>query len=633
MAPKSKIVVYILALAAWLLCAQSTCADVAQAPHAVLHLDDASRVFDLGDRAELLVDETEALTLAQVQSSAQFEPVGAPRRTVRLRKGVLWLRLTVQDDVARPQEETQQWRIDFSHPRPVQLTAWLPDPTGTLAEQRGGLQTPLEERAVVGRSVIVPFFLPRGVPKTLYFRLATRPLGFSATIATPDGSARTLAHEEWVLGLYYGIALGLFLYNLFLLIALRDTTYAWYVAFLGMSVLFFLSRNGYLYQWGWHRGGGSGGGAAVMLQLIGLVNFARRLLGTRDALPRTDRLLGWTTIASLVVLILALLFPQGLDEARLSPLALPILVVTIGVGVVRLWQGSVLARYYVAGWMCFLSGAVLYILKATATLPHNWVTEHTMQLGSAAEMVLLSLALAHRIRDIERIAKERELAVERARIDHQRHLAELRAETATRILEAQEEHSRLLARDLHDSVGHRFLIIAQTAQPPLGQAEDDALDAVAALAREGLAETREIAHGMYPQRLHDLGLCGALQAAADAVAKTGLTIHVDVHEDAVTQLTPKRRLATLRVAEEAMQNVLRHAGAKTMWVHLSLLPQQSSVRLRIEDDGAGVDPTRPDGLGARSMQDRADQVGARLTTAPRQASGTIVMLDLPLQNR
>jgi signal transduction histidine kinase len=605
----------------------SEATDSLEAPSAVaplgLHAEDT--LWDLGDHAEYVVDASETWTLQDARASHAWQPVGAPRKTVRLRGGVLWLRATFVAPADRPESE---WRVNFAHPRPVELTMHVDRRDGSPATWQGGLVVPIEERAIVSRNVVVPLKLGGGGPTTVYFRMRTAPLGFSATVGTAEASVKREAREDRVFGLYYGIALGLGLYNLFLLVVLRDRTYAWYLMTIVTTVPFFLSRNGYLFEWGWHANSNLGGGALVAVQLIGMLNFTRSLLGTQRALPRTDRSLGFAVAVLTVTCVASLLLPTALNEARLAALGPPVVVASVAVGLARLRQGSVLARYYTAAWGAFLSGAFLYVFKSTGWMPHNAFTEHAMQVGSAIEMVLLSLALAHRIRTTELDARTREHAAALERLDHARTLDRLRAETATRIVEAQDEHSRALARDLHDSVGHRFVLIDRAVADATEQRDPEALEAIASLAREGLAETREIAHGLYPQRLVDLGLEGALDAALDALSRAGLEVESAIDPPAARALPAARRLAALRIAEEALQNVLRHADARTVKVRLAAGPD-SGVVLTVEDDGRGIAPERSEGLGTRTMRDRATQAGGSLTITRRDVAGTVVTLRLP----
>jgi len=317
-------------------------------------------------------------------------------------------------------------------------------------------------------------------------------------------------------------------------------------------------------------------------------------------------------------------------------------------GGLRLAQGSRVAGYFMLAWGLFLGGGVMYSLKFTGLIPHTPFTEHALQVGSAFEMVLLSLALADRIRDLQAEGVAREHELERVQLTHARDLIALREESARRVIDAQDERNRVLASDLHDSVGHRFLIIMREAaewaerrgEGAEGAQQREALLSISTLAEEGIYETRELAHGLYPQRLLDLGLESALRSAVEGLARVGLRAAVDVTPSLSDLLTPGARLTALRVAEEALQNALRHASCASVWLTwrvadwegegegLGLGPGQ--VELLVEDDGVGVaEGAAGRGLGLRTMRDRATQAGGTVVVERRAEGGTRVRLRLP----
>jgi signal transduction histidine kinase len=319
----------------------------------------------------------------------------------------------------------------------------------------------------------------------------------------------------------------------------------------------------------------------------------------------------------------SLVFPHTLNEAFIAPFGMIMVISAFVVGVQRARQGSTAARYFVAAWVAPACGATLYVLKHTTFVPHTAFTEHAFQVGSALEMLLFSLALADRVRTLDRAIREKELRLALADVEHERALDVMRADAAARMVEVQEEHSRRLARDLHDSVGHRFLLIEYAAANP---DEVEARAAIVALAREGAAETRDIAHGLYPQRLLDLGLAAALRSAADVVTRAGLQRVLDIDDDAVARLGSAERLAVLRVAEEAIHNALRHGRPTTVSVRLAT--SDDVVVLEVSDDGVGIAEGAVDGLGMRTMRERAFLIDARWTASPHTPRGTVVRMTI-----
>ena len=208
---------------------------------------------------------------------------------------------------------------------------------------------------------------------------------------------------------------------------------------------------------------------------------------------------------------------------------------------------------------------------------------------------------------------------------------------ATRTVEAQEMERRRLAGEIHDGISQRLVSLwyhllaaedartdPETLNRELGMAKE--------LATAALTEARAAISGLRPFVLDDLGLGPGLESLARSVS--GLDVEVDV--EPVT-LPGHAEAALYRIAQEALQNVVRHAEASTVTVQLR--DDDGLVRLVIADDGRGFDPdpvASPDGgddpargYGLVGMRERAELIGATLTVASRPGRGTRVEVAVP----
>ncbi|MDP9389700.1 MAG: GAF domain-containing sensor histidine kinase, partial [Actinomycetota bacterium] len=208
-------------------------------------------------------------------------------------------------------------------------------------------------------------------------------------------------------------------------------------------------------------------------------------------------------------------------------------------------------------------------------------------------------------------------------------LAEREAELerfAARTIELQELERRRVAADIHDGISQRLVSLwyhlsaadeALASSPEVVAAE---LAASKDLATAALDEARRTIAGLRPAVLDDLGLGPGLESLATSVP--GLDIVVDIE---APPLPAHVETALFRIAQEALQNVAKHAGAATVGVELRSTP--AGVRLVVADDGAGFDVdrtrerARPDAYGLAGMQERAALVGGRVTVASRMGEG------------
>jgi two-component system, NarL family, sensor histidine kinase UhpB len=197
-----------------------------------------------------------------------------------------------------------------------------------------------------------------------------------------------------------------------------------------------------------------------------------------------------------------------------------------------------------------------------------------------------------------------------------------RRDSALRTLAAQEAERRRIALELHDEVG-------QALTAAMLRLDRVAVDEAKEGLRAALEEVREIARRLRPEALDDLGLRNALRALVASVARDArldVTPEIDAN---LPSLTPEQELVVYRVAQEALTNALRHAGASAL--RFSLRAEGDALVLVVEDDGQGFDLERVStASGIRGMRERALLVRARLEVASAPGGGTAVRLWTPV---
>jgi signal transduction histidine kinase len=167
-----------------------------------------------------------------------------------------------------------------------------------------------------------------------------------------------------------------------------------------------------------------------------------------------------------------------------------------------------------------------------------------------------------------------------------------------------------------------------------------ALDDLRAQIRAAVGEVRRVVYDLRPPALDELGLAGAIRARAaqleqggDLGPERGVPVSVDA-PDSLPPLPAAVEVAAYYIAQEALTNVARHAQAKQCRVRLWLGGPEywagGGLGLEIEDDGVGLPAARPAGVGLRSMQERAEELGGVFRLLPRPGGGTLVSVWLPL---
>ena len=202
-----------------------------------------------------------------------------------------------------------------------------------------------------------------------------------------------------------------------------------------------------------------------------------------------------------------------------------------------------------------------------------------------------------------------------------------RRDSARRALGAQEGERLRIARELHDEVGQALtavLLQLDRAQADVGGEPSERIREARETARATLEEVRAIARNLRPEALDDLGLGAALRQLCIEAERTGVLVERDI--SAGVTLDQDAEVVVYRVAQEAITNALRHAGAEK--VELALRVDGHMTILRVLDDGRGMTGAA-EGAGVRGMRERAVLVGGTLEVADAPGGGTSVTLRLP----
>jgi signal transduction histidine kinase len=219
--------------------------------------------------------------------------------------------------------------------------------------------------------------------------------------------------------------------------------------------------------------------------------------------------------------------------------------------------------------------------------------------------------------------------VENARLYHRlAEREEMLAGFAARTVEAQELERRRLAGEIHDGISQRLislwyhLLAAEDGvdEPGLVRRE---LAVAKELATSALEEARTTIAGLRPSVLDDLGLGPSLESLARSLSGPAVELDLDS-----CRLSPHVEMALYRIAQEALQNVVKHADASVVTVRLT--SEDDNVRLVVADNGGGFNEAAVDGAHDRSryglvgMRERAELIGARLKVMSRPGEGTRV---------
>ena len=212
-----------------------------------------------------------------------------------------------------------------------------------------------------------------------------------------------------------------------------------------------------------------------------------------------------------------------------------------------------------------------------------------------------------------------------------------RAELSGRLINAQEEERRHIAREIHDDFSQRLALLAnelEMVRRVLAESSRAATERLQAMREEAIEIGRDLhalSHRLHSSKLEILGLARSIgSCCAEFVKQEGIQVYFG-HNELPKSIPPDTALCLFRIFQEALRNVGKHSHATH--VDVQLTGSLSEITLNLSDDGVGFEPRKihsSDGIGISSMHERARMLGGRFEVRSQPALGTRIAVALPL---
>lgn len=325
----------------------------------------------------------------------------------------VWFRLHVKGEA----EEKQRYRLtaDFAPLDELVIHSYIisekPEQGGYIPAgvQTSGDRMRQSEWPVRSHIPVFEFSLSPGEEKVLLLKVKSSS-AFVVPLKLYDIDSYYHAQNSYdaFSAVFVGIVLVMFLYNGFLYISLRENVYLYYIAYILLFGFYMMIYTGYAYEliWpGWPRLNNFMNPVMLALTSWSAVSFTRYYLLTERYTPRLDRYLHYTALVFLPLIPLTFLFDYTLmiRIINIAMMAGGVFMIAAGVSAYR--AKNQLGLYYLIAFSGFILAAILVVIRNLNIIGGDYITASIIQLGGMAEVVLLSLGLAHRIR-ILRTEKE-----------------------------------------------------------------------------------------------------------------------------------------------------------------------------------------------------------------------------------
>lgn len=603
---------------------------------------EADQPLQLGTQVIALDDPSGDLSPFEVLSDAyadQWHDVSqSSGLTTNYRYGVIWLLFRL--DASRSIHK--EWDLVIANPSIKTIDLYQRfDLSGPRLVHRTGSLRPFDSRAKDHRFFVLP--LEVYGPTTYLMRVsATSNSHLPMTLHPSQAFWSSVQLADFGNWLFYGVILSMVTYNLFLFLTVRDSSYLWYVLFIACFGTIQFSLDGYLFQYLWWEDKGFDG--RVNYWLAGLTfGFAGCFILKFLDLPRVSKPLSALVLSAillqLVIAILIWYLDRWIMGRILTINGIFFLSLALLVGLYAWFKGLVAAKYFVLAWVVFYLGNMAYLLNSMGLFPLPFPAILVSKLGAFLETMLLSFALAHRIR-LLRESSERD----RLRAEAQSYfLAQISHEIRTP-LNGVLGMTEVLSRTPLNHEQRSYVETIQGSGASLMALINDILDYSKIEAGKMALHVESVAiHPLIEQQIQ------LFQAQAE---QKGLRLEAQLDADLVStvQLDGQR---LRQVLSNLISNAIKFTeeGRVTLEVHQEERQQDSWLVCRVIDSGIGIAPSelnslftaysqlssaqREDrygtGLGLAISRQLVQLMGGELEVTSQLGSGSEFTLSVPLQ--
>jgi len=341
--------------------------------------------------------------------------------------------------------------------------------------------------------------------------------------------------------------------------------------------------------------------------------FIRKMSRIDGYNPRLSYVMKITSVAGLLG-VLSLLFSGHYAIILLGVymfIALLMIAAAILVSAYRRWRPS---YFLLSGILLMIPGGHIFFAKTIGWVDESWLTNNILHLTSVVEAMVLSFALAYRIRVLNDEIET-----------HQHQAIVAQSNFSRSLLKAADYERRAIARELHDSFGHALLVLKDLAS---GLTRSERQQQIVSQLRGLISDTRNMARNMHPQQIESLGFSTALESMlTETIVPAGIKLKLML--DDVSGLIDKdSELHLYRIAQESVTNIVKHAQANEVEVFLRI--ENGCLTLMICDNGVGVGDATENGMGILNMTERAAIIGATFEMRERETVGTDIVVQVPV---
>jgi signal transduction histidine kinase len=621
--------------------------------------------YDLtGNVIQYLEDKSAIVNISDIlhtKVGLDFKPMSSSSVELLEANMVYWLKIDIRNlDSA----SVREWILEFFDFRINSLDMYIPQQDGQYLHKSVGFSYPHSQKEFKHKNYAFQLpYLGTGVTHIYARVISDVPVTARARLSKTYYFNDYALNEYYILSLYYGICLAMIVYNLFLYFTIRDVTYLYYILYVLGATLFSFSRDGLGFHFLWPQWPILNKymfSISNVFMISWEVMYARSFLNTKNTQPIIDKALQWALALRITIFFVTLfILPSHSNDITFDIIILALLFYS-GYKVAK--KKYLPANYYLIAFTCMLVGYFVFNLFNRGIVPHNVLTEYSVNFGIVGEMLLLSFALASRIKILqkEKIDAQHEtikqLTLNEELKDSANRELEQKVWERTKELETKnKELDAFVYKASHDLKGPLNSIVGLAT---IGMMENDMTKA-----REYFKHTCDTAKRLQATIVDLLSLTKVKEtivnkhpvdisllldevienfAHDENYAEVGITKKIDADKQVVTDEGLIRS-----ILQNLVENGLKYRDPKKekQTLDISLKNKNGHFVVKVSDNGIGIPDNSKDkvfemfykinpksngsGLGLHILKTAVQKLGGNIELETQWGKGSTFMIELP----
>lgn len=446
--------------------------------------NDELYILEIKENIWLYDDERSELNIDSMISLNLFEKQKQAVPNLGIGTSTHWVRMII-----RNKSSSNELLLELAQPTIDNVTLYGIFDGEVFSEVKLGMGESYFNRKYDHQNFLFDLHLPKGIQQTYILKIESRnPIMLPLYLGKKERIMESLMLRDLVFGIYIGTILVMFFYNMFVFFSVKDVGYLIYVFYILIICLIQASLAGYSFRLIWPDYPWIANQSLVVLPAFGglmAIEFLKVFTHSKEFIPRMHK---WFVVPQTLFSVCILFSLSGntiLASNLIQPSAMIASLYMMIASVIMINRGSRPAQYFLTAWIIFLIGIIVFILKDLGFVGYNTFTAHILELGSAIEVVLLSIGLAdrinvlrkekeesqlktlHALQENERMIKEQNIELERRVDERTSALTKANGNLNSALINLKEAQSQLVSAEKMASLGQLTAGIAHEINNPI----------------------------------------------------------------------------------------------------------------------------------------------------------------------